>query len=239
MRPAVLVLVAALLAGCGGGSATATGGTGAASAVAGGATAAPATSARAPTRPKVPFPAKSGENVIALALLRPPGKMSYHVTLGGDQPLEYDLDLASDDRTAVMHQRQQTGELWVAFDVGRQAVQWSCSAPAGGTPECKRGDPDGKAARAAGAVARIFGNAVVQGTFAPVVGGPGTGVGQDTEADLDVSCLASSLDTGDVRLCATKEGFITELTAGPTRVLATSVSGDVTPGDLQPPAQLT
>jgi glutamyl-tRNA synthetase len=73
-------------------------------------------------------------------------------------------------------------------------------------------------------------------TFSPAVVLPQTGVAVDTQAGLQVSCLAVTAEGRDLRLCASAEGIITEVTAGTTSAKAGTASPDVLDADLEPPA---
>jgi hypothetical protein len=227
-----LVLSAAALAACGGGAASSSGAVSGALTVA--ATTAEAPLTTVPKRSKVPFPAKTGTDVVRLATLRPVGRVSYDVTVGNGT--SYTLDVASDDHRALLHQKQASGEVWIGLDVNRGAVQFMCTAQAGGSPTCQAGDRSGNAAKTAAAIARILGNSFIHATFDPVAAssGPDVGVGIDTQIGLDVTCLAASAPE-DVRLCATRQGYITQLSAGPTSVVATSVEPTVAQSALDPP----
>jgi len=230
---AILTCVA-LCGACGSGSASSSG-------AVSGALSLPATAGGAvetqpvPPRPgKVPFPAHSGADVIRLATLRPPGKVAYDVRVGNGKT--YTLELASDDHHALVHQKQDSGEIWIGLDVVRGTVDFSCTAPPAGAPTCKRGDRDGSAAKTASAITRILGNSFIHATFDPVAAASsGVGVGPDTQIGLDVSCLAASAPV-DVRLCATRQGYITELSAASSSVLATAVTPTLRAADLDPPA---
>jgi hypothetical protein len=229
---AILVSIVAGQAGCGGGSASSSAAVSGALTVA--ATTAEAPLTTVPKRAKVEFPAKDGQGVVRLATLRPVGRVNYDVTIGNGT--SYTLDVASDDHRALLHQKQASGEVWIGLDVNRGAVQFMCTAQAGGGPSCQAGDKSGNAAKTATAIARILGNSFIHATFDPVAAssGPDVGVGIDTQIGLDVSCLAASAPE-DLRLCATRQGFITELSAGPTSILATNVEPTVAPSELDPP----
>jgi len=62
----------------------------------------------------------------------------------------------------------------------------------------------------------------------------GVFVGNDNQAGVPVSCVAS--DQGG-RLCVSRSGFITQISAAGVTALAQSVSTTVTPADLDPPSQ--
>jgi hypothetical protein len=229
---AIGVLIVAAQAGCGGGAASSSGAVSGALTVA--ATTAEAPLTTVPKRSKVAFPAKTGTDVVRLATLRPVGRVSYDVTVGNGT--SYTLDVASDDHHALLHQKQASGEVWIGLDVNRGAVQFMCTAQAGGGPTCQAGDKSGNAAKTAAAIARILGNSFIHATFDPVAAsaGPDVGVGPDTQIGLDVSCLAASAPE-DLRLCATRQGYITQLSAGPTSILATTVEPVISQSELDPP----
>jgi hypothetical protein len=190
------------------------------------------TTATNPTRPVIAFPARSALDVVRLAMLRPDGRVVYHVTIAGTRAVSYQLSLSSDARHAVIDQRQATGEVWVEFDLARRVIGWSCVAVGAATPTCQRGDPAGSAVKTAATIDRLFGNQVIDATFATL--GSGAALGIDRQLGLQVSCMA----TNATRLCATKDGYITQMTSGPTTLLAQSVARTAPAADLAPPAPL-
>jgi hypothetical protein len=238
MRRAWIAVVALSAAGCGGGSATATPTPSPSSLVVSTAHP-PAASSATATGPAVAFPAKTRSDVIVLATQRPVGKTTYKVTVSGPNAVSYTLTITDNRQAAVIDERQATGEVWVAFDLQSRVILWSCTAPPTGQATCHHGDPDGSAARTANAVDQLFGNSVIEQTFAPVAAMPGSGLGVDTQIGEDVSCLAATTPSGDARLCATKDGFITQMTSGTTSLIAQQLSRTVAASDLAPPAPPT
>jgi hypothetical protein len=113
-----------------------------------------------------------------------------------------------------------------------------CTAVAGAAPACHRDDPDGAGARATAAITRLVGNDEIVTTFSPLVGATGAGVGVDQQAGVDVSCLAGTIQAEDLRLCATREGFITEMHAGTTALIALTATTTTMQSDLDPPVAL-
>jgi hypothetical protein len=174
--------------------------------------------------------------VIQLAGLRPAGVARYHVTAtSANGDVTYDVEFAANARRARLHQVQAAGEVWVGINVATRAVTYLCTADPGAAPTCQAGDPDGTGARTAEAIARVFGNDVLQSTFGAAASAAGTTVGPDVAMGLPVSCMASSGPGGDLRLCVTADGRITELTAAGTKAVATFVAPTASPADLDPP----
>jgi hypothetical protein len=231
------VLIALVVAGCGGGNAAAPTVT---------APEPPATTAavtgQAPTttseRPELTFPATTPSEVLALAGQRPAGISAYSVeVVGADTTpaVNYTVEIASDDSRARIHQIQEDGQTWIGLDLGTNAVTYTCTAPVGQVPTCRDGDPDEEGARAAERVSRVLGNDFVTNVFAPMAAQTsGVFVGNDNQAGVPVSCVAS--DQGG-RLCVSRSGFITQISAAGVTALAQSVSTTVTPADLDPPSQ--
>jgi hypothetical protein len=182
------------------------------------------------------FPATTAAGVIQLATLRPNGVATYHVTVtSGSGELAYDLEVASTGERARLHQTQASGEVWVGMNVRTRAITYMCTAAAGQSPSCKAGDPDGVGTTTAQAIARLLGNDVIEATFGAVAAAPGTTVATDTQLGTPVSCMAAASPAGDLRLCATADGQITELTAAGTKAVATSISADVSAADVDAP----
>lgn len=245
------VLLALVVAGCGGGTAAAPTVTApeppppstAAATDTGSGTDTGTGTGDAPTstvsRPELTFPATTAAEVLALAGQRPTGVAGYTVTVAGDDTtpgVSYTVDLASDDTRARIHQTQEDGQTWVGLDLASNAVTYVCTAPTGQVPACRDGDPDGTGARSAELISRVLGNDFVTNVFAPLASQT-TGVfiaPVDNQAGVPVSCMAA---TQGGRLCVTRSGFLTQVSAAGVTALATSVSTDVTPADLDPPPQ--
>lgn len=232
------VLIAFVVVACGGGTAAAPTVTApeppaATAAVTG---QAPATTAQ---RPELTFPATTPSEVLALAGQRPTGVAAYSVEVAGSGTtpgVSYSVELASDDTRARIHQIQEDGQTWIGLDLASNTVTFSCTAPTDQTPSCRDGDPDGEGARAAERISRVLGNEFVVNVFAPIAAQT-TGVfvaPNDNQAGVPVSCMAS--ETGG-RLCVSRSGFITQISAAGVTALAQNVSTDVTTAELDPPSQ--
>jgi hypothetical protein len=231
------VLIALVAVGCGGGNAAAPTVTApeppaSTAAVTG---QAPATTE---DRPELTFPATTASEVLALAGQRPAGVSAYQVDVVGSDTtpgVSYTVQIASDDSRARIHQTQLDGETWIGLDLGTNAVTYTCVAPTGQVPSCRDGDPDGEGARAAERISRVLGNDFVTNVFAPMTAQTtGVFVGNDNQAGVPVSCVASSQGG---RLCVSRSGFITQISAAGVTALAQSVATDVTAADLDPPSQ--
>jgi hypothetical protein len=231
------VLIALVVAGCGGGNAAAPTVTApeppaSTAAVTG---LAPATTAK---RTELTFPATTPAEVLALAGQRPAGISAYDVEVTGSDTtasVSYSVEIASDDTRARIHQLQEDGQTWIGLDLGTNAVTFYCTAPTGQTPACVDGDPDGEGARAAERVSRVLGNDFVTNVFAPMAAQTsGVFVGNDDQAGVPVSCVASAQGG---RLCVSRSGFITQISAAGVTALAQRVSTDVTTADLDRPSQ--
>jgi hypothetical protein len=232
-----VVLIALVVAGCGGGTAAAPTVTAPEPSVST-ATAtgqAPTTTADGPT---LTFPATTASEVLALAGQRPAGIAAYSVEIAGSTTtpaVSYTVEIATDGARARIHQLQEQGQTWIGLDLASNTVTFVCTAPAGQTLVCHDGDPDTEGARAAERISRVLGNDFVTGVFAPLAAETtGVFVGNDNQAGVPVSCVAS--DTVG-RLCVSRSGFITEISAAGVRALAQRVSTDVTPADLDRPSQ--
>ena len=231
------VLIAFVVAGCGGGSAAAPTVTAPEPPVSTATSTgqAPATTAE---RSDLNFPATTPSEVLALAGQRPTGVAAYTVEVAGNDTtpgVSYSVELATDDSRARIHQIQEEGQTWIGLDLASNTVTFTCAAPTDQTPTCRDGDPDGEGARAAERISRVLGNDFVTNVFAPMTAQTsGVFVGNDNEAGVPVSCLAS--DQGG-RLCVSRSGFITQISAAGVTALAQNVSTDVTTAELDPPSQ--
>jgi len=183
--------------------------------------------------PPATFPAATAADVVALAAQRPPGKVRYEVAAGDDA---WTLEVARDATRGRLHRVVADAETWVGVDVAGRALAWVCERRAGGSASCRSGDPAGVGARTAAQAAELLGTDAIRRTFAPAVALPETGVGIDTQAGQQVSCLAVTTEGRDLRLCVSAEGIITQMTAGTTTARATAVASNVLDADLQPPA---
>jgi len=231
------VLIALVVVGCGGGSAAAPTVTApeppVSTATATGQ--APATTAE---RAELTFPATTPSEVLALAGQRPAGVSTYTVEVAGNDTtpgVSYSVELAADDTRARIHQIQEEGETWIGLDLPSNTVTFTCTAPTGQTPSCRDGDPDGEGARAAERISRVLGNDFVTNVFAPMTAQTtGVFVGNDDQAGVPVSCLASNQGG---RLCVSRSGFITQISAAGVTALAQTVSNEVTTAELDRPSQ--
>jgi WD40 repeat protein len=174
------------------------------------------------------FPATSATDVISLAELHPPGTVVYSVSDGSGA--DATIRVSRLGSTGAIEWTRASGASWVGFANSR--IVYACASTSAGDPACHRGDPGGLGTKAAYAVAKLLGADAVRTTFSPFLGaGDKLGVAPDRQLERTVSCMAISADNGDYRLCATKDGQITQLNAGTVRIqatsLATAVAGDV------------
>lgn len=179
------------------------------------------------TRPV--FPAKTAADVIALAQLHPAGTVVYDVTSSSGSGT---IRISRLGAVGAVERTSPSGASWVGF-AGSKIV-YGCTSSSTGDPVCQRGDASGSGLKTAYGIAKLLGSGAIRATFAQFVGSSNVGVGQDTQIGESVSCMALSADNADFRLCATKDGQITQLTAGQTSILATSIA-TATPKDVAAP----
>ena len=220
---------------------------------------APVTTAK---RPELTFPATTPTEVLALAGQRPTGVADYQVTVTGSDAagagtsgdattagdtsgtdttgtdagagVSYQVELASDDTRARIHQIQPDGQTWIGLDLASNAVTYTCTQPNGQAAVCRQGDDGGAGARAAQAISRVLGNAFVAQVFSPIAAQEsGVFVAGDSQAGVPVSCMAAAAG----RLCVSRSGFMTEISTAGVSALAQRVTTDVTTADLDPPQQ--
>jgi hypothetical protein len=184
--------------------------------------------------PRPPFPAPDAAGVVALAMQQPPGKVTYDVAFPEGA---YRLTLANDGDRGVVHQTQDTGDVWIGANVKEGSISFFCTALPDAPADCRSGDPQGTAVATAREIAQVVGADFIQRTFGPVAALPDVQVAADQQLAQPVSCLATTVEGSDLRLCATENGHVTEIKAGDTRALAAEVSDDVADGDLDPPAE--
>jgi hypothetical protein len=184
--------------------------------------------------PRPPFPAPDAAGVVALALQQPAGRVVYDVAFPEGS---YVLTLANDGERGLVHQSQDTGDVWIGADLGSSAISFFCTALPDAPADCRSGDPDGTAVATARELAAVVGTSFIQATFGPVAALPEVQTGTDQQVDHSVSCLAASVEGNDLRLCVTEEGYVTEIRAGGTRALAREIVEEVDAGELEPPAE--
>jgi hypothetical protein len=73
---------------------------------------------------------------------------------------------------------------------------------------------------------------VINATFATLASAAAVGI--DRQIGMQVACMATITS----RLCATSDGYITQMTSGPTTLLAKGVTRVAPARDLAPPAPL-
>ncbi len=167
------------------------------------------------------FPATSPLEVIALAGARPDATALYDAT---DAEGSFQVEIARRGDRARVRVERDGSVTAVGIDASAGAIAFTCTGA-----QCVDGDPDGAGARALASIAAVLGGEALRNTFGALVALPAdeVGVGQDTQAGAEVSCTAGSANGQDLRLCVTREGVITELTDGPTRLVATQVARPV------------
>ncbi len=178
------------------------------------------------------LPARSATDVIALAELHPQGTVLYDVVSPGGTGTIRVSRLGSTGAIERTITTSGSGPTWVGFADSK--IVYACTSTSTGDPVCRRGDTSGAGEKAAFGVAKLLGADAVRMTFSQFLGQKGLGFAPDTQLARTVSCMAIAASIGDYRLCVTKDGQITQLNAGATKITATSLAV-ASPGDVAAP----
>jgi|SRR4051794_13376860 hypothetical protein len=178
----------------------------------------------------ITFPAKKPIDVVHLATAPGHGTAHYTVRSGATH---FTIDVAGTGSHTKLHVNVNGSQLWLNAQ-GNQVI-YTCAAQKSSAVRCFKGDPQ-HIASAVVTAAKVISNDFVAKSFTTAAKLPQSKVSQTHQAGQAVSCFSLVAGGTTLRLCANNTGIMTELTAGPTRVLATHVTTTTTAKDFAPPA---
>lgn len=193
-----------------------------------------ATTSEADATPVQPlFPAESPSGVLALAAQHPNGRVVYATILNGSQG---ELTLARDGDQAMVAVTGDAGTTRVGVRLGDSSIRWVCVTEGADEPICKARDFKGYGAAALAAAAQLVGEDTARQITAKVAAASDGGLEVQTRANgVDASCLTGTeANGGNLMVCVSPSGFITDTEQGGTIARADVVSPEARPGDFKP-----
>lgn len=181
----------------------------------------------------VAFPALDPQGVLALAAQRPDGRVRYEAVLDGTSQEIIITRLAS--RAAVTVTREGR-TVRVGVNLDDASIRWTCVIEGVSTPRCRNRDFDNEGSNALAAAAILVGEDRLRQIVTRISGAADVTLEDRVRAQgVDASCLAGTVDGGNLLVCVSPSGFVTDTEEGPTRATAVEVTPDVNPADLEPP----
>ena len=179
------------------------------------------------------FPALDPQGVLALAAQRPDGRVRYEAVLDGTSQEIIITRLAS--RAAVTVTREGR-TVRVGVNLDDASIRWTCVIEGVSTPRCRNRDFDNEGSNALAAAAILVGEDRLRQIVTRISGAADVTLEDRVRAQgVDASCLAGTVDGGNLLVCVSPSGFVTDTEEGPTRATAVEVTPDVNPADLEPP----
>lgn len=192
-----------------------------------------ATTATETTSSRPVFPAETPSGVLALAAQHPNGSVVYATVLDGTQG---ELTLARLAGKGLVAVTGDAGTTRVGIDLADSSIAWVCVTQGADAPTCKRRDFKGYGAAALAAAAQLVGEDTARQVAAKVAAASDGGLEVQTRANqIDASCLTGTESSGgNLMVCVSPSGFITDTEQGGTIARAGTVSPDVDPKELEP-----
>jgi hypothetical protein len=124
----------------------------------------------------------------------------------------------------------------VGIDLVEAAILWVCVTEGAEEARCRDEDRDDEGASALATAALLVGEDRVRQIATRVTAAPDANLEVEARAGgVDASCLTgTSPGIGDLRVCVSPSGFITDTEEGSTRATAYEVTEEVDPLELQP-----
>lgn len=183
------------------------------------------------------FPAETPSGVLALAAQHPNGQVVYATIVDGTQG---ELTLARLGDKALVAVTGDTGTTRVGVNLANSSITWVCVTQGADTPTCKKKDFDRHGAIALATAAQLVGEDTARQIAAKVAAASDGGLQVQTRANqVDASCLTGTeASGGNLMVCVSPSGFITDTEQNGTIARASTVTPDVDPKVLKPGAKL-
>jgi len=177
------------------------------------------------------FPAETPSGVLALAAQHPNGQVIYATVVGGTQG---ELTLARLGDKALVAVTGDSGTTRVGVNLANSAITWVCVTQGADTPTCKKQDFDRNGATALATAAQLVGEDTARQIAAKVAAASDGGLQVQTRANqIDASCLTGTEPSGgNLMVCVSPSGFITDTEQNGTIARASTVTPDVDPKTL-------
>ncbi|MGI9116884.1 MAG: hypothetical protein ACR2JV_04520 [Gaiellales bacterium] len=182
---------------------------------------------------KPAFPAATPSGVLALAAQHPNGRVTYATLLDGSQG---EMTLARQGEKGLVAITRDTGTVRVGVNLGDSSIAWVCVTKGAEAPTCKRRDFDHHGADALATAALLIGEDRLRQIAARISSTADAGLEVQTRANrIDASCLTGTdASEGNLMVCVSPSGFVTDTEEGSTIARAAQVSPDVSPQELTP-----
>lgn len=183
------------------------------------------------------FPAETPSGVLALAAQHPNGEVVYATIVGGTQG---ELTLARLGDKGLVAVTGDSGTTRVGVNLANSSITWVCVTQGADTPTCSRKDVDRSGAIALATAAQLVGEDTARQIAAKVAAASDGGLQVQTRANqIDASCLTGTEPSGgNLMVCVSPSGFITDTEQNGTIARASTVTPDVDPKVLKPGAKL-
>ncbi|MGI9186490.1 MAG: hypothetical protein ACR2J9_03040 [Gaiellales bacterium] len=174
------------------------------------------------------FPAETPSGVLALAAQHPDGQVVYATIVDGTQG---ELMLARLGDKALVAVTGDSGTTRVGVNLATSSITWVCVTQGADTPTCKKQDFDRNGAIALATAAQLVGEDTARQIAAKVAAASDGGLQVQTRANqVDASCLTGTeASGGNLMVCVSPSGFITDTEQNGTIARASTVTPDVDP----------
>ena len=179
------------------------------------------------------FPAPDPEGLLALAALHPDGRVLYEMMLDGTRG---EMTVIRRGNVGVVAVTRDSRTVRVGVDLTDASIAWTCVTEGLKEARCKRRDIDDLGSSALATAALLVGEDRVRQIATRITNSADANLEVESRAGgVDASCLTgTSAGVGDLRICISPSGFVTDTEEGPTRAIAVKVTADVSEAELQP-----
>lgn len=180
------------------------------------------------------FPAPDPQGLLSLAALHPDGKVVYATLLDGARG---ELTVIRQGGVGVVEVTRETSTVRVGVRLDDASITWVCVTEAAEETRCRQRDIDDLGSSALATAALLVGEDRVRQIAARASEAADVNLEVEGRAGgvVDASCLTgTSAGVGDLRVCVSPSGFVTDTEEGPTSATAMEVTPDVDPLELQP-----
>lgn len=179
------------------------------------------------------FPAPDPRGVLALAAQHPDGRIVYATVLDGTQG---EMIIARLGNSGLVATTLDAKTVRVGIDLTDSSIVWVCVTTGADTPKCRNHDFESEGANALARAALLVGEEHVRQITARVASTSDGTLDVQTRANkVDASCLrGTDTGVGNLLICVSPSGFVTDTEMGPTIASASEVSPTVDPAELNP-----
>lgn len=179
------------------------------------------------------FPAETPAGVLALAAQHPNGRVVYATLLDGTQG---EMTLARQGDRALVAITRDTGTVRVGVNLADSSISWVCVTQGADAPTCRKRDFGNHGADALATAALLVGEDRVRQIASRIATTSDARLEVQTRANqVDASCLTGTdASAGNLLVCVSPSGFVTDTQEGSTIARAARVSPDVDPQELVP-----